>query len=87
MNKLFLAIVAFTGMSLCSCVVSHTALVTNNPVGDKVGVAKATPFQANQDISFKAAKENGGIDKVGIAETKVTYMVIIPKVTIKVTGE
>jgi hypothetical protein len=73
-------------MSFSSCVLTHTALVTNNPVGSKVGVATAKPFQKDMDISFKKAKENGDISKVGVAEFKVTQF-IFPSYKTTVTGE
>jgi hypothetical protein len=70
-----------------SCVVAHTATVTNNAVGSKTGVAKAGAFSKDMDISFQKAKKNGDISKVGIAEFKVTQILIFPKFTTTVTGE
>ncbi len=81
-----LAVAVIAAMSLSSCVLTHTALVTNNSVGSKVGIATAKPFQKDQDISFKKAKENGDISKVGIAEFKVTQF-IFPIFKTTVTGE
>lgn len=81
-----LAVAVVVAMSLSSCVLTHTALVTNNSVGSKVGIATAKPFQKDQDISFKKAKENGDISKVGIAEFKVTQF-IFPVFKTTVTGE
>lgn len=81
-----LAVAVVVAMTFSSCVLTHTALVTNNSVGTKVGIATAKPFQKDQDISFKKAKENGDISKVGIAEFKVTQF-IFPKFKTTVTGE
>lgn len=75
------------GSLFSSCVVSHTAQVTNNPVGSKVGVASAGAFTKDLDISFQKAKKNGDISKVGIAEFKMTQILIFPKFTTTVTGE
>lgn len=61
-----------------SCIVSHTAVVTNNPVGSKTGVAEGL------DSSYKTAKKNGEITKVGIAETRVA---LIGGARTTVTGE
>ncbi|MDA8886898.1 hypothetical protein OAD66_01880 [Bacteroidia bacterium] len=75
------------GVMFSSCVVAHTAVVTNNPVGSKVGVVEGTPFKKDLDLSYQAAKEKGDISKVGIAEFKMTTMLIIPKLKLTVTGE
>jgi len=61
-----------------SCIMSHTAVVTNNPVGSKTGVAKGL------DSSYKKAMKKGKISKVGIAETRVA---LIGGVKTTVTGE
>lgn len=84
-SKLFFALAAAT-MFLSSCVVSHTALVTNNPVGEKTGVAKAK-ISPTADWSFKKAKEDGDICTIGIAETKMTQILIFPRISVTVTGE
>ena len=81
-----LVMAVIVAVSFSSCVLSHTALVTNNSVGSKVGVATAKPFQKDQDISYKKAKENADISKVGIAEFKITQF-IFPKYITTVTGE
>ena len=67
------------GALFSSCVVAHTAVVTNNPVGSKTGQIKGTPFNSNLDLSYQAAKEQGDISRVGIAEFKMTQLLIIPK--------
>lgn len=80
---LFAALVAG---SMTSCVASHTAVVTNNSVGDKTGVVKGTSFKKDLDLSYEGAMKDGGITKVGIAEMKITVFVI-PFYKLTVTGE
>mgnify|MGYP000459941966 CR=1 FL=1 len=75
------------GVFFSSCVVAHTAVVTNNPVGSKVGVVEGTPFKKDLDLSYQAAKKDGDISRVGIAEFKMMQLVIIPKFKLTVTGE
>ncbi len=82
-------LVALFSLSLMffgSCTISHTAVVTNNAVGSKVGVAKAGAFMKDADASYSAAMKNGKISKVGIAEMKVKVF-LFPKYTLTVTGE
>jgi hypothetical protein len=87
MKKLKLFIIPLSiGMYLTSCTIAHTAVVTNNPVGSKVGVAKAGPFSKDADVSYSKAMENGKISKVGIAEFKATVF-IFPTFKTTVTGE
>ena len=86
MNKLKAAFVGLAALGLGSCTVSHTAIVTNNPVGSKVGMVQAKTTNTKADYSYQAAMKNGKITKVGIAETKVT-MFFIPKATTIVTGD
>ena len=80
------AMVAGVALMLGSCTVSHTAVVTNNAVGSKVGVAKAGAFTKDADVSYSGAMEKGKISKVGIAEYKMKVF-IFPKYTLTVTGE
>lgn len=86
MKKLIYSLALVSAFGLSSCVVSHTAMVTGAPVGTKVGVAKATSFSPNADISIKKAAENGNIKKVASVETKVSVFIITFAKTI-VTGE
>ncbi|PHR31944.1 MAG: hypothetical protein COA38_06970 [Fluviicola sp.] len=69
-----------------SCVISHTAVVTNNPVGSKVGEIKGHQFKKDFDMSYEAAMKKGGITTIGIAEMRVK-MFFIPLYNFKVTGE
>ena len=45
------------GSLFSSCVVAHTAQVTNNPVGSKVGFASGGLMKKDLDFSFQKAKE------------------------------
>jgi len=87
MIKKRLMLLGAVGLFLGSCTVSHTAVITNNPVGTRVGVAKAGAFQKDADYSYSAAMADGKISKVGIAESKMRVFLIFPKVTMTVTGE
>lgn len=83
-----LKFLAFAGCSLffTSCVTS-TYMVTDNPVGTKVGVAKLSIFGADKDISLERACKNGEITRIGTVEVRTTYIVILPIVKTIVTGE
>lgn len=84
-NKLVVVagIIAIAG---ASCTVSHTAIVTNNSVGSKTGVAKGHALKKDIDISYEAAMKKGKITKVGISEFKIK-MFFIPIYNLTVTGE
>jgi hypothetical protein len=80
-----LAVVAM--MSSCSLTLPVTA--TSNPVGNKVGTAKATGYLGilffNADASIRTAAKNGGITKISTVDIKqgnvlnliVTYETIV----------
>lgn len=71
-----------------SCVtLNHSAYVTNNAVGSKTGVSKATSWDANQGVTFNDAMKDGRITKVGIAEYKMKNLIIMIKEEMTVTGE
>ena len=84
---LFLSAALLTG---CSLTLPVTA--TSNPVGSKVGVAKATGYLGvlffNQDASIQAAARNGGITRISTVDIKQTNTlnIIVTYETI-VTGE
>ncbi len=86
MKNVILIAVGATSLLLGSCTVSHTAVVTNNPVGSRVGIAKAGAFQKDADCSYKAAMDKGKISKIGVAEVKMKVF-IFPKITTTGTGE
>jgi hypothetical protein len=80
-------ITLFLGLAfLSSCTLSHTISCTNNPVGNKTGVAKTKLF-GNQDISYATACKNGNISKVGTTEIKMTNYILFLQTKITVTGE
>jgi hypothetical protein len=84
---LFISAALLTG---CSLILPVTA--TSNPVGSKVGVAKATGYLGvlffNQDASIQAAARNGGITRISTVDIKQTNTlnIIVTYETI-VTGE
>lgn len=89
--KIFsLLIVAVSVMSGCALTMPVNA--TSNPVGKKVGVAKATGYLGvlffNQDASIKKAAENGGITRISTVDVKtsnILFLVVTYETT--VTGE
>ncbi len=83
--KTIAASICMVGL-LGSCVVSHTAVVTNNPVGSKKGEIKGHQFKKNFDLSYESAMKKGKISEVGIAEMRVKLF-IIPLYKLTVTGE
>lgn len=89
--KPFVAVLAFTFlMSSCSLTLPVTA--TSNPIGNKVGTAKATGFLGalffNADASIQTAAKNGGITTISTVDIKHTSVLglIVTYETI-VTGE
>ncbi len=75
--------------SVSSCSVIMPVTATSNPLGTKVGTAKATGFLSilffNQDASIRRAAQNGGITKISTVDIKqgnilnliVTYETIV----------
>lgn len=84
-TKLFICAVAISGF-MSSCVTT-TYMITDNPVGTKVGVAKLGFFAKDKDISLEKAAADGKITKIGTVETRTTFIVIFPIVKTTVTGE
>jgi len=84
-----LAIAFTTFLTSCSIIMPVTA--TSNPVGSKVGTAKATIIIGlffNQDASIKTAAKNGGISKISTVDVKCTTLFgIICGVETIVTGD
>lgn len=70
-----------------SCMLSHTAVVTNNSVGSKKVEVKGTPFKKNLDISYNGAMKKGKISTVGVVEFRTKALLIIPQYSITMTGE
>lgn len=79
-------VILLAGVSLGSCTLAHTAIVTNNPVGNKKGELK-TSIGMSQGVSFHEAMKKGRITKIGIAEYKFKMFIIIPSQRLTITGE
>ncbi|WKN44057.1 TRL-like family protein [Tunicatimonas pelagia] len=77
---------------LSSCALTMPVAATSNPVGSKVGTAKATGFLQflffGQDASIQSAARNGGITKISTVDVKSTSIlgIVVTYETI-VTGE
>ncbi len=84
MKMMFVAGVCTLSMS--SCTMMHTAVVTNNPVGSKKYTMKTKPFSKSQGVSYNEAMKKGKIEKLGIAEYKMTAFFFI-KQELTITGE
>lgn len=75
-----------------SCAVTLPVNATSNPVGSKVGMAKATGYLGvlffDQDASIRTAAKNGGITKISTVDIKHTNVlnIVVTYETI-VTGE
>ena len=84
---LFSLIVAF----LSACSVSSPLLVTDNPVGQKVGESSYTMFLGfppfNGDAGIASAAKNGGISKIATVDRKIKSGFLTVKVITIVTGE
>ena len=77
---------------LSSCSVTLPVNATSNPVGKKVGTAKATGYLGflffDADASIRTAAKNGGITKISTVDIKYSNVLnlIVVYETI-VTGE
>lgn len=86
-----LAIFAITAM-VSSCALTLPVNATSNPVGSKVGTAKATGYLGSlffkADASIRTAAKNGGITKISTVDIKKKNIlgIVITYETI-VTGE
>lgn len=89
--KTFAALTAVVAM-LASCSLTLPVDATSNPVGTKVGTAKATGYLGilffDADASIQTAAKNGGITKISTVDIKSTSILnlIVTYETI-VTGE
>ncbi len=77
---------------LAGCAVTLPVNATSNPVGTKVGTAKATGYLGilffDQDASIKTAAKNGGITKISTVDVKTgTILNLIVTYETIVTGE
>jgi hypothetical protein len=89
--KVFFVLVAITAM-MSSCALTLPVNATSNPVGEKVGTAKATGYFGvlffDADASIRTAAKNGGITEISTVDIKQTSVlnIIVTYETI-VTGE
>ena len=72
---------------LGSCTISHSVVVTNNPIGSKRGEATTANMDVNTGVSYSTAIAKGDISKVGIAEYKMKTYVFSIRESMIVTGE
>lgn len=93
MKKLlnFLCAIAFVAF-LTSCSLTLPVSATSNPVGSKVGTAKATGYLMvlffNQDASIQKAAKSAGITKISTVDIKTTSILgIVVTYETTVTGE
>lgn len=87
---LLVALVITLGLSACSLTLPVAA--TSNPVGSKVGTAKATGYLGvlffDADASIQTAAKNGGITKISTVDIKQgTILGLIFTYETIVTGE
>jgi len=93
MNKIrtIFALLA-VALMMSSCALTLPVTATSNPVGAKVGTAKATGYLGllffDADASIRTAAKNGGITKISTVDIKNTSLlnIIVTYETI-VTGE
>lgn len=89
--KTFFALLVVVVM-MYSCALTLPVNATSNPVGNKVGTAKATGYLGviflDADASIRTAAKNGGITKISTVDIKQTslFNLIVTYETI-VTGE
>ena len=73
--KTIFLLLAITAM-VSSCALTMPINATSNPVGNKVGSAKATGFLGilffNADASIQTAAKNGGITEISTVDVKTT---------------
>ncbi len=89
--KMF-TVAAISAALLSSCSITMPVNATSNPMGSKVGRAKATGYLGvlffNADASIRTAAKNGGISKISSVDIKSSNILnlIVSYETI-VTGE
>lgn len=89
--KTIFALLAIVAM-MSSCALTLPVNATSNPVGEKVGTAKATGYLGilffDEDASIRTAAKNGGITKISTVDIKQTSLLnlVVTYETI-VTGE
>lgn len=89
-SKIAMGLAFIAMVSSCSLTMPVTA--TSNPVGSKVGTAKATGYLGvlffDQDASIQAAAKDGGITKISTVDIKqINILNLIVTYETIVTGE
>ena len=78
--KTIFLLLAITAM-VSSCALTMPVNATSNPVGNKVGSAKATGYLGilffNADASIQTAAKNGGITEISTVDVKTTNILNI----------
>jgi len=78
--KIIFLLFAITAM-VSSCALTMPVNATSNPVGNKVGSAKATGYLGilffNADASIQTAAKNGGITEISTVDVKTTNILNI----------
>ncbi len=87
-----IGVFALASFALASCSVTGPAMVTNNPVGTKIGKSSGTCYLRilcfDADYSLHSAAKNGGINKIATVDVKTTNVLgIIWTFETIVTGE
>jgi len=79
-GKTIFLLLAITAM-VSSCALTMPVNATSNPVGNKVGSAKATGYLGilffNADASIQTAAKNGGITEISTVDIKTTNILNI----------
>ena len=73
---IFTLVLGACAVFLSSCALTLPVNATSNPVGQKVGTAKATGYLGvlffDQDASIQTAAKNGGITRISTVDIKQT---------------
>ena len=84
-------VILTSALMLASCSAAFPGMVTNNPVGTKVGVAKRKIWFGmtfgHTDLGIATAAKNGGITKVSTVDYKVEGGLFKKTLSTIVTGE
>jgi len=84
MRNMFFLILFF--FSIGSCTISHSVVVTNNPVGSKTVSMEYTNWDSQQGATYESIMKKGEIKKLGVAEYKSVYNVFFRRSTLTITG-
>ncbi len=87
-----ISMLVFACTMMSGCALTLPVNATSNPVGDKVGTAKATGYLGylffDQDASIQTAAKNGGITKISTVDIKCGNILnLITTYETIVTGE